>query len=440
MTTAMIEDEPRSGPNPLLLASIVIVVGVLATTLAQPLVLGRLPLQNMLKNELHVSRTANAAFFFWIGLPWYFKPAAGIITDAFPLFGSRRRTYILVATALAVAAWIGLAFTPHRYGSLLWMCIVIDVFLVTASTVVGGYMVEVAQAVSGSGRLTAIRQFVQSLCTVINGPVAGYLASIAFGWTAGACGAVMFLLIPTAFFFLREQRKDVNADELLNAAGKQLGRIGSAGTMWAAAGLMALFYIAPGLSTAVFYKQQNDLHMTTQGQGFLGLIAGICGIVAAVGYGFACRRFNLRTLLIWCMLIATAANLGYLFYSSVLNAQLIEGFNGFGYSLAELALMDLAVRATPAGSEGLGFSLMMSVRNMALFGTDWLGSFLLDKYHLKFSELVLANSLTTFVTVPLVLLLPQILIRHRDQEIIEDEALYEDAPAPRTAIQGSGGI
>lgn len=44
--------------------AIVIVVGVLATTLAQPQTLGRIPLQNLLKNELHVDRAANAAFFF----------------------------------------------------------------------------------------------------------------------------------------------------------------------------------------------------------------------------------------------------------------------------------------------------------------------------------------------------------------------------------------
>ena len=92
-------------------------------------------------------------------------------------------------------------------------------------------------------------------------------------------------------------------------------------------------------------------------------------------YGvFACRRFTLRTLLLWCMAFGTAANLGYLFYSSVGNARLIESFNGFGYTLAEVAMMDLAVRATPSGSEGLGFSLMMSVRNFTLFGSDWFGS------------------------------------------------------------------
>ena len=98
-------------------ASIVIVVGVLATSLAQPQALARLPLQNLLKNDLHIGPGANAAFFFWSALPWYFKPVAGVLTDAFPLFGSRRRSYILISTVLATLAWVGLYFTPQTYDS-----------------------------------------------------------------------------------------------------------------------------------------------------------------------------------------------------------------------------------------------------------------------------------------------------------------------------------
>jgi MFS family permease len=413
-------------------AAIVIVAGVLATTLAQTQVLGRIPLQNLLKNELHAGRAANAAFFFWAGLAWYFKPFAGIFTDSFPMFGSRRKSYILFSAILAMFSWFALAVTPHQYSKLLMVSIVINAFMVIASTVVGGYMVETAQATAGSGRLTALRQFVQQGCAIVVGPSAGYLASIAFGWTAAACGGILFLLVPVTILFLHEKRMHIDSRELLGNARKQMVKIGTARTMWAAAGLMALFYIAPGFSTAVFYRQQNELHLTTQGQGFLQLIAGIFGVLAALGYGILCRRFNLRTMLVWCMLLGTAANLGYLFYSSVGHARIIEGFNGFGYTLAELALMDLAVRATPAGSEGLGFSLMMSVRNLALFGTDWFGSKLLDQYHISFNSLVIANSATTLITVPLVFLLPLVIVSRKDAELAE---LYEEAPAPRTATE-----
>jgi MFS family permease len=395
-------------------AAIIIIAGVLATTLAQPQVLGRLPLQNLLKNELGLDRSSNSAFFFWASFAWYLKPLAGILTDAFPLFGSRRRSYILISATLAGLGWFGLIVTPHAYHAMLWVVIVINVFMVVTSTVVGGTMVEAAQAASASGRLTAIRQFVQQGCVIVNGPTAGYLASIAFGWTAGACGMIMLLLVPVSLIFLQEQRQTIDSTQLLANARHQLRNIASARTMWAAAGLMALFYAAPGFGTAIFYKQQNDLHLDTHAQGFLALIGGSFGVLAAIGYGILCRRLTLRTMLIGCIVLGTVANLGYLFYASFGQAQIVEGLNGFGYTLAELALMDLAVRATPAGSEGLGFSLMVSVRNLVLSGTDWFGSMLLDRYHLSFDTLVIANSVTTAIAVPLVLLLPRLLVDRRD--------------------------
>ena len=75
----------------LLHLGLVIVFGIFATTLPQPQALGKLPLQFLLKNEVHVTREQMAAFFFWCGLAWYLKPLAGILTDAFPLFRTRRR-------------------------------------------------------------------------------------------------------------------------------------------------------------------------------------------------------------------------------------------------------------------------------------------------------------------------------------------------------------
>jgi hypothetical protein len=401
-------------------AAIVIAVGVLATSLAQPQILGGIPLENLLKNELHVDRAANAAFFFWASLAWYFKPLAGIITDSFPLFGNRRKTYLLVSTALAVLAWIGLYFTPHEYHRLLWVTAIINLCMVVASTVIGAYMVEIAQAFSGSGRLVVVRNAVEQICLIISGPGAGFLASVAFGWTAALCGGVMFLLVPVTLIFLREQ--NIQTSQIRRTEGvpskisSEFVKIVKAKYMWGAAGLMALFYLAPGVQTALFYKQQNELHLDTQTQGTLQLIGAISGIAAALTYAYMCRRVNLRILLLGGLAMATVADLGYLLYSSLGNARRIEGFNGFSYALAELAIMDLAIRATPPGSEGFGFSLLMSVRNFALFGTDWFGSALIDRYHWSFSSVVLADAATTCAAIPLVLLLPVLLVRRRDNQ------------------------
>ena len=78
--------------------------------------------------------------------------------------------------------------------------------------------------------------------------------------------------------------------------------------------------------------------------------------------------------------------------------------------------MDLAIRATPKGCEGLGFALMMSIRNFALFGTDWFGSTLIDKFHWSFDSVVLSNAVVAAITIPSVFLLPATLLNRKDAD------------------------
>jgi MFS family permease len=397
-------------------AVIVIVVGIMATTLAQPDVLAVIPLKNLLKNVLRLDRSANSAFFFWIGLPWYIKPLAGIVTDAFPLFGRRRSSYLITACALAVAAWTVLAFVAHSYGPLFWGCMALSAFMMLAGTVVGAVIVETAQATSESGRITAIRMFVSRACGLVAAPAAGYLAAIAFHWTAAICAAVMFLPIPATLLFMREPRRDIPTAEILAGAGRQLRRLASAQTMWIAVGLTALFYIAPGFGTALFYKQQNELHMSTIDQGWLGLIGAVAGMASAALYAGVCHRYSLRRLMLGGLTVSAFVTLTYLFYDSLAAARTIAVLDGFCGGFAEITLMDLALRATPKGSEGLGYALIISVRNLVVFGTDWLGSMMLDSWHFTFNSLVVINAATTLVTAPVVLLIPAALVAARDRE------------------------
>src|SRR2546422_379700 len=216
--------------------AILVGAGVFATTFAQPAVL-KLPLQYLLKSDLHVSRDAMAAFFAAGALAWYFKPLAGILSDSVPLFGTRRRHYLLLSGVAAGGLW---------------------------------------------------------------------------------------LLIGTLSFF-----------------------------------------------------------------------SGAFGLVGAFLYGVLCRRLPLRWLLALGIALSALGTLGYLFYRSGMAAALIEGENGLLVTLAELALMDLAARATPRGSEGLGFALMMSVRNAALAVSDIFGSWLIERHQVSFFSLVWLNAGTT---------------------------------------------
>jgi predicted MFS family arabinose efflux permease len=217
--------------------------------------------------------------------------------------------------------------------------------------------------------------------------------------------------------FLKEERVTTPAQEILDEAGRQLKRIATAGTMWAAGGLIALFYIAPGFTTALFYRQQNELHMLPPAQGMLVTVAALSAIAGAITYAFACRKLRLRTLMLIALSLATVTTLGYVFYDSVPRAYAIAMVNSYCEALATTALVDLSVRATPRGSEGLGYALMISINNLARLGTDFVGSAMLDKLHLPFSDLVLMNAATTAIAVPLVLLLPRALVSRREDEM-----------------------
>ncbi len=396
-------------------SAIVVFLGITAVTLSQTSGLCLIPLKNLLKNELDASRAATAAFVFWSGFAWYFKPFFGIFTDAFPFFGTRRKSYILLGSTVAVALFMALWFTPHTYGKLLAMFVVINVFQVVASTATGGFMTEKAQALAASGRFASIFQIAYQMAGLVGGPLGGLLGAVAFGWTGVSGAAVMFLPIPAAIFFLSEKRLQIDSTKLLDDAGKQLKKIATAKTMWAAAGFSFLFYFAPGIQTALFYQQQNVLHMTTKMQGFMLFLNGFFGIVTATIYGrYVCKRWNLRWLLFFLIIIGAFAQMGYALYTTMDRAYVIEALWGLGWSAADMSLTDLYMRATPSGSEGMGFSLMVSVRNLSLFGADVLGAKAMDAFHIHFSTMAIANGLISLIAVPFIFFLPGFIVDHKD--------------------------
>ncbi|PYN05667.1 MAG: hypothetical protein DME06_19485 [Candidatus Rokuibacteriota bacterium] len=158
---------------------LVVATGVFATTLAQPGVL-RLPFQHILRSDLHVAPHEMAAFFAGAALAWYLKPLAGIVSDSFPLFGTRRRHYLVLSGTCAAALWLVVGFVPRTYASLLAAVIALNAALVMGSTVTGGLLVEAGQRYGATGRLTSVRYVVQNLCTLLGGPLGGLLAARSF--------------------------------------------------------------------------------------------------------------------------------------------------------------------------------------------------------------------------------------------------------------------
>jgi MFS family permease len=422
------EIDALSAPGPkvenrsLLPLALIIIFGIFASTMPQPQALGKLPLQFLLKNDVHVTREQMAAFFFWCGLAWYLKPLAGILTDAFPFFGTRRRHYLLFSSALTALSWIGMAFVPHTYGALLLGAMIVNLFMVMGSTVTGAYLVEAGQRMGATGRLTALRMIVYNFCTLIQGPLGGFFATVGFTWASGANAALALTIFPIAFIYLKEQRAAQDRSSVVfQNAGQQLRTIVRSKNLWVALLFIALFYFSPGFSTPLFYMQTDELHFSKQAIGNLGVFSGAFAILAAVLYSQLIKRFHIRILLLMAVAASACGTLFYLFYSSWIPAVLIESQNGFFFGLAEITILDLAARATPKGCEGLGYSLMLSIRNLALFGADIVGSYLAD-HKWPFPNLVYLNAGTTAIVLVLLPVLPSALMQSKDAALNKGDA------------------
>ncbi len=289
-----------------------------------------------------------------------------------------------------------------------------NAMLVIGSTVVGGLLVEAGQRYGATGRLTSARYFVMNLCLLLGGPLGGFLAARSFGLSTAACAGIAFSVVPNAVVLLREVPTAQRRSEVWTNAWAHLKTLMHSGTLWSAAGLLFLVYISPGFGTPLYYYQTDTLKFSQQFIGNLGFISGSLGLLGAVVYGLLCQRLSLRPLLALGIVCSVIITMFYLSYRSATAAMFIEGGAGLFATLAELPLMDLAARATPKGSESLGFAVMMSVRNGAQAFSDILGSMLIDRYHIGFSNLVWLNAGTTALVLLVIPFLPGVLMDRRD--------------------------
>jgi Na+/melibiose symporter-like transporter len=409
---------PAQPPMSLRRYSALVCWGMVVTNLGQMVSLGEKPLKFLLKDHLHLSPTAMAAWFSLAILPWSFKPIAALFTDGLPLFGRRHRYYLLFGAALAGCLWLAMGLVPQTYKHLLVTAFAFNVMAVLTSVVVGGLLVEGGQAYGATGRLSSIRMIVNNAVLLLVGPLGGFLATRAFGWTAVIGGVLFFSMIPATLLLLREApvAKRTAGKHPLGGMFHQFKVVFRSKNLWVCSGLLFLVQLSPGFYTPLFYHQTDVLKFSPQFIGNLMVAGGIMGLIGAFLYPLLCRRFRLRGLLFMSIICTVLTSLAYLGYVSHKSAIVIEGLGMLGFTLAQLPLFDLAARSTPKGSEALGYAMMLAFWNISQMISDVLGSYLYDHFHLAFKDLVWVNAGTTALVLLAVPFLPGSLVDMKEGE------------------------
>ena len=392
---------------------LMVVIGLSLLLSNSPGIAG-LPLQYLLKDHLHLGATAIAAFFALTGIAWWAKPLAGMLSDSVPLWGTRRRHYLLFSSIASLVFWAVLSLVPRRYGPLLGTMAGLNATAVILSSVAGGMVVEAGQRSELTGRLSVLRQLILGGAGLAAGPVGGFLAARDLGWTCATGGLLCLLLIPIVACLLPEPHAPKRNSAVGADLRAQLGALRQSRPLWIAAAFLFLDSLAPGFGTPLFFYQTDTLKFSSQFIGNLGLIAGLGSLAGALLYGALCGRVPLNRLLGPSMIFSTLGSLLYLGYHSHRAAVGVEGVNGFLNVAVEIALLDLAARATPRGSEALCYSLLISALNLGGSLSDLFGAWLYDKQHIPLPDLIGINVITSLLPLLALPLIPRALMAKPD--------------------------
>src|SRR4028119_2101365 len=71
--------------------------------------LARLAVSFFLKDELALSPAQVSALMGIAALPWVIKPLFGFLSDGLPLFGYKRRSYLILSGLMGTLSWISLS-------------------------------------------------------------------------------------------------------------------------------------------------------------------------------------------------------------------------------------------------------------------------------------------------------------------------------------------
>jgi MFS family permease len=313
------------------------------------------------------------------GLAWNVKPLYGLLSDLVPLRGSRRRSYLLVTTAVATAGWLALGLQPvQAYWPLLLLLSVTGLGLAFTDVLCDAVMVEEGKPRGLTGRFQAIQWTAIYAASLLTGIGGGYLS-------AHVPHATTFLLIaafPAVAFVVsawavREPR--TRFDRASVAATLAALRAGfRTGPLWRAALFIFLWNFSPSFGVPLEFYMVDVLKITKIQLGLLATLSSAGAIVGALLYARYARRMPLRRLLDLAVATGVVGTLAYYGLVGWWSAVALNVVVSVVSMVALLATLDLAARAVPLHAEGTFFATLMSVNNLGTTGSTWVGGLLYD--------------------------------------------------------------
>ncbi|BAZ13163.1 hypothetical protein NIES4071_50020 [Calothrix sp. NIES-4071] len=392
--------------------------------------LARLAVSFFLKDELRLSPAQVSVLMGIVALPWIIKPLFGFISDSLPIFGFRRRPYLILSGILGAISWVWLATTVHTQ------------LAATLAIALGSLSVAVSDVIADSLVVERAREeshefagSLQSLCwgtSAFGGLVTAYLSGILlhhYSTRTIFCITASFPLLVSAIAWLIaespvNQDKNQPTGDVIDAKHQfvLLRKAISQKAIWLPAAFIFLWRCTPSAGSAYFFFSTNELHFEPEFLGRVRLVTSIASLFGVWIFQRYLKTIPFRVIFGWTMVISTVLGMSMLLLVTHANRAL--GIEDHWFSLGDslvltvmgeiayMPLLVLSARLCPPGVEASLFALLMSVSNFAGLLSNELGAGLMYLMGITESNfdnlplLVIITNLSTLLPLPFLSWLP----------------------------------
>jgi len=352
------------------------------------------PIFFLLKDELHLSASQAASFLAVISFAWWIKPLYGLISDFFPLFGTRRRSYLLLTTGLAAACWLALgSLASYSYLTTLLLLLLCGFGLAFSDVLCDAVMVETGKPLGLTGRFQAIQWGSINTASVLAGIGGGWLSqNTPYQWVFRLVALFPLLSLTATVLHLHEPRVRFDRQQIRDTLQAVRSAVGSP-PLWTAAAFIFLWNFSPSFGTPLEYFEVDTLGFSKIFLGTLSSLNSGAAIAGAALFSQLSGRWPLRRLLTLSVGIGVVSTLAYLELVGPRSAILLTTTTGLITMIATLATFDLAARSCPERAEGTFFAALMALANLGTAGGNVVGGWLYDAIGL--TPLIFVSTLAT---------------------------------------------
>lgn len=365
------------------------------------------PVQFLMMKEWHMSAAAISTYLAILMLPWVLKPFFGLVCDFVPLFGYRRKSYLVLANLVAAAAFISLSLVKTL--PLLICCL----FAIACSTALSTALM-VAMAVEAGRKDGSARDYFSGqvffyyLANILAALLGGYLcqhinASGALSVAALIAVFPVLAVAALACLTIEEQKSPV----ALTATGMNtwvtIKEAARSRALWLGALLFFACNFIVCTGVPLYFFESHTLRFS---QGLIGQVASctalglLCGSVVF----FKCvKPLSLRIQLWISVAMVALSTIAYVALVDPLSAMVIEFFRGLASVICLLTLYGLAADLCPPRMEATVMALFLCARNLSTeLATFTGGQLFTHAFHNQYVPLVFTAFGFTLITAFLV--------------------------------------